>query len=202
MFLKRGHNDGDNEITGREKNHVEEPVIQKATARLPKGTNTIIKGSKLIGDINVTCDLELSGEIEGNITSEHDSSIVIKGSCKGNISTKEGDVTIEGELHKGNISAGNNVTISGKFKGGEVSAKGKISVNGEFDGRLEGSEIEIGPGAQGKGELFYRESISIAKGAIIEGEIHKVPNELKLVKSSPEETNAETTTPSKDISNG
>lgn len=202
MFLKRGHNDEDNEITGHEEKPVEEPVIHKATSRAPKSTNTLIKGSKLIGDINVTCDLELSGEIEGNITSEHDSSIVIKGSCKGNISTKEGDVTIEGELQQGNISAGNNVTISGKFKGGEVSAKGKITVNGEFDGKLEGSEIEIGPGAQGNGELFYRECISIAKGANIEGEIRKVSSELKLVKSPSEAKEVDATPPSKEISNG
>ncbi len=31
------------------------------------GKNTILKGSKLIGDISVTCDLELDGDVEGNI---------------------------------------------------------------------------------------------------------------------------------------
>jgi hypothetical protein len=50
--------------------------------------NTILKGSKLSGDIHVTCDLELSGDVEGNITSEQDSNIVIKGTCKGNIKTR------------------------------------------------------------------------------------------------------------------
>ncbi len=60
--------------------------------------NTILKGSKLVGDINVTCDLKLSGDVEGNITSEGKSDIVIQGICKGNIITKEGSVDIEGEL--------------------------------------------------------------------------------------------------------
>jgi cytoskeletal protein CcmA (bactofilin family) len=116
--------------------------------------NTILKGSKLTGDINVTYDLELSGDVEGNITSQQDSNIVIKGTCKGNIETREGDVDIEGELQSGNITAGRNVQILGKFTGGEVTTKGKIYVNGEFNGKLEGNEIEIGANAQGKGEFL------------------------------------------------
>ncbi|NOZ68200.1 MAG: hypothetical protein GXP46_02905 [Deferribacteres bacterium] len=38
-----------------------------------KKINTILKGSKLIGNINVTCDLELSGDVEGDIISEKNS---------------------------------------------------------------------------------------------------------------------------------
>lgn len=145
--------------------------------------NTILKGSKLIGDIHVTCDLELSGEIEGNITSEQDSNIIIKGSCKGNITTREGNVSIDGELKSGNIMAGNDVNISGKFNGGEVKAEGRIHIKGEFKGRLEANEIEIGPDASGSGELLYKESISISKGARVEVQISRVQEELKLVKS-------------------
>jgi cytoskeletal protein CcmA (bactofilin family) len=162
--------------------------------------NTILKGSKLIGDINVTCDLELSGEIEGNITSELNSNIVIKGCCKGNIYTREGNVVIDGELNSGDIIAGNNVKISGKFNGGEVKAKGKIYINGEFQGRLEANEIEVGPGASGNGELLYRECISIAKGAKIEGQISKVQEELKLVKAPPESNIADINPPMENLS--
>ena len=150
--------------------------------------NTILKGSKLIGDINITCDLELSGDVEGNITSSQDSNIVIKGTCSGNIETTGGSVNIEGELKNGNISAGNDVKISGKFNGGEVKAKGKIYVNGEFNGKLEGNEIEIGSNAQGSGEILYREFISISKGAKVEIHISQVQEGLKpvKVKDSPE----------------
>lgn len=148
-------------------------------------SNTILRGSKLVGDINVTCDLELSGEIEGNITSTQNSNIVIKGTCRGNIETRQGNVAIDGELLNGNIT-GSDVTISGKFSGGEIKAKGKIRIDGEFNGVLEGNEIIIGPDARGHGELMYTETISISRGANIEGQIRKVSAELVLVKNSPE----------------
>lgn len=150
--------------------------------------NTILKGSKLKGNINVTCDLEFSGDVEGNINSENNSSILIKGTCKGNIETREGNVDIEGEMECGNITAGRNVTISGKFDGGEIKAKGKIYINGEFNGKLEGNEIEIGASARCKGELCYKESISISRGAKVEGQLSRTQKEPKVAKFSPGKT--------------
>ncbi|KPJ97868.1 MAG: hypothetical protein AMJ60_10045, partial [Desulfobacterales bacterium SG8_35] len=44
----------------------EVPVRPPATAVRSSNVNKILKGSKLIGDINVTCDLELNGDVEGN----------------------------------------------------------------------------------------------------------------------------------------
>ncbi len=174
-----------------EKEETREVMEEKSPKIVPKKTestsvNTILKGSKLTGDINVTCDLELSGDVEGNIKSLKDSNIVIKGTCKGNIETKEGNVDIVGELHNGNIIAGNNVTITGKFNGGEVKANGKIYVNGEFNGKLEGSEVEIGANATGKGELIYKEFISISRGASVEVQVVKFQEGLKAVKNPPE----------------
>jgi len=145
--------------------------------------NTILKGSKLTGDINVSCDLELSGDVEGNISSNEESRISIKGTCKGNI--EGGNINIEGELLGGNITAGKDVRISGKFSGGEIKANGKIHVNGDFKGKLEANEIEIGSEARGEGELFYREYISIAKGARLEAKVSQAKQELKLVTESP-----------------
>ena len=185
MFKKWGQNNNEDvDINDVAERNTENPVAETGGTEKSTTANTILKGSKLTGDINVTCDLELSGEIEGNITSEQNSNIVIKGTCKGNIETRDGNVDIEGELHNGNITAGKDVKISGKVIGGEVKAKGRIHLNGEFDGKLEGNEIEIGPRAQGRGEIIYREYISISKGANIEGRICKVPSELKLVKNS------------------
>ncbi len=159
------------------------PVEKKM---ISEDVNTILKGSKLTGDINVTCDLELSGDVEGNITSQQNSNIAIKGICKGNIETRGGNVDIDGELRSGNINAGSNVKILGTFNGGEVKAKGKIYVNGEFHGKLQGNEIEIGANAKGKGELFYKEYISISKGASIEVQINRIQEELKGANKSPE----------------
>ena len=161
-----------------------ENVFVEGTSKKTQKINTILKGSKLIGDININYDLELSGEVEGNISSEENSNIVIKGVCKGNITTKEGNVEIEGELLKGDISAGGDVKITGKFNGGMVKAKGRITAHGEFTGKFESNEIEIGPNARGKGELLYKEYISIAKGAQIEAKISQIHEEQEEVKKS------------------
>jgi cytoskeletal protein CcmA (bactofilin family) len=148
-------------------------------------TNAILKGSKLTGDISVTSDLELSGDVEGNIKSEQDSNIIIRGTCKGNIETRGGSVDIEGVLKQGNIVAGSNVNISGKFRGGAIKAEGRIYVNGEFDGTLEGNEVEIGSNAQGSGEILYGEHVSISRGAKVEIQISRIQETLKTAKNAP-----------------
>ncbi len=163
-----------------------EKSINIAHAASPKRTNTILKGSKLTGDINITSDLELSGDVVGNIKSLQDSNILLKGTCKGNVETKEGSVTLEGSLEGGNIFAGNEVRITGKFNGGAVKAKNKIFIDGEFNGRIEANEIEIGSNAFGKGELHYKESISIAKGAKVNVQIGQLQPELKVVYTNQE----------------
>ncbi len=181
-----GNENKENEINKvKEDVHKDVPVRPSGKAVRSSSVNKILKGSKLIGDINVTCDLELSGDVEGNIASLQKSNILIKGACKGNIETKEGSVVIEGELNDGNITAGKDVKISGKFNGGEVKAKGKIFVDGEFSGKLEGNDIEIGANSSGKGEIFYKEYISISRGANIDVQISQTKEALKEVKAPP-----------------
>ncbi len=169
----------------------EVPVKSPGVGPRSANVNKILKGSKLIGDINITCDLELSGDVEGNITSMQDSNILIKGICKGNIETKEGSVDIEGELRSGNITAGKDVKITGKFNGGEVTAAGKIFVNGEFKGKLEGNDIEIGANSKGKGEILYKEYISISRGAKVDVQISQSKEALKEVKIPPKKKAAD-----------
>jgi cytoskeletal protein CcmA (bactofilin family) len=151
-----------------------------------RNVNNILKGSKVTGDISVSCDLVLSGDVEGNITAREDSNIVIKGFCKGNVETRRGDVDIRGELQSGNITTEGNVSISGKFTGGEVKAGGKIYVNCEFTGRLEGNEIELGAHAHIRGELFYKEFITIARGAKVEVHLYRMVEESKGENKTPE----------------
>ena len=212
MFNKRSLYEEKIKNTGsgnkeNEKNKPAEDVSQDFP-RKPAGTpavsssvNKILKGSKLIGDINVTCDLELSGDVEGNITSMENSNILIKGICKGNIDTKEGSVEIEGELCGGNITAGKDVKISGKFDGGEVRALGKIFVDGEFNGKLEGNDVEIGANSSGKGEIFYKEYISISRGARVEVQISQIKEALREIKTTPK-TKAADTSPVKQSAEG
>ncbi|MGB6289738.1 MAG: polymer-forming cytoskeletal protein [Desulfobulbales bacterium] len=196
MFNKRSLYEEQIKTTGNknkehEKNKLMEdmpqdvPVRPSETAVRSSNVNKILKGSKLIGDINVTCDLELSGDVEGNITSLENSNILIKGVCKGNIETKEGSVDIEGELRGGNITAGKDVKISGKFNGGEIKAVGRIFIDGEFNGKLEGNDIEIGANSSGKGEIFYKEYISISRGAMVDVQISQTKEALKEVKITP-----------------
>ncbi len=161
-------------------------VIQRTSAPLKEEVNTILKGSKVTGDISVSCDLKLTGEVVGNITSEEDSSIIIQGSCDGNIKTRGGNVSIEGELINGDIIAGGEVTVTGRFDGGSVKAKNRIYINGEFNGRLESNEVEIGPEAKGKGEILYQEFISISRGAKIEAQIKQVQEEFKAAEKTPD----------------
>ena len=165
-----------------------------------QNVNQILKGSKLIGDINVTCDLEVSGDVDGNITSMQQSNILIKGLCRGNIETKEGSVDIQGELQGGNITAGKDVKISGNFNGGEVKAGGKIFVDGKFSGKLEGSDIEIGANSSGKGEILYKEFISISRGAKVDVQISQAREALKEVKPPPKEVKSPPKTDKEDPS--
>ena len=173
-----------------------EPIIRRAegnggpegSARpVLQGVNAINKGSKLTGNLIITQDLEITGDVEGDISSEEDSNIFIKGACKGNIKTRGGSVEIEGDMSGGDIVAGGYVKVTGKFHGGKIQAREKIHINGEFSGTLESNEIEVGADAQGKGEIFYKEHLSIQKGAKVEGRITRMESELK----SPAEQKAE-----------
>lgn len=157
----------------------ERPEPENLNRKAPQKANTILKGSKLVGNITITQDLELTGDVEGDITSEEDSNIIIKGTCRGNIRTRGGSVEIEGEMTEGDIIAGDYVRITGKFNGGKIEAREKIYINGEFSGKLESKEIEVGPSAQGKGELYYKESVSIEKGAKVEGQIIRAQEQQK-----------------------
>jgi cytoskeletal protein CcmA (bactofilin family) len=187
MFKKRDLNGDDVQFNNHTENVQEKPKSDESKNPRRQEANTILKGSKLVGDINIAYDLELSGEVEGNVTSEKDSNIVIKGVCKGNITTKGGNVEIEGELKDGDIIAGGDVKISGKFNGGMVKAKNKILALGEFTGKIEGNEIEVGPKARGKGELLYKEHISISRGAQVEVKINQLKEDRKDIKK-PHET--------------
>lgn len=158
----------------------EKPVLEAVANKpgLPGGVNAIHKGSKVTGNFVVTQDLHIAGDIEGNITGENNANIFVKGSCKGSIRTK-GNVEIDGEMSGGDIVAGGSVKVTGRFLGGKIQAKEKIHVNGEFGGSLESGEVEIGAGAHGKGEIFYKETLCIQKGAKVEGKITRTETDRK-----------------------
>ncbi len=149
----------------------EKSIVAGAVKTIEPGINSICKGNKVTGNIVVSQDLQMNGDIEGNITAENNANIFVKGSCKGNIDAKGGSVEIEGEMSGGNINAGGSVKVTGKFLGGKIQAKDKIHINGEFTGSLESNEVELGASARGKGEIVYKETLCVQKGARIEGKV-------------------------------
>jgi len=155
----------------------EKNTVASAVKTVEQGINTICKGSKVTGNMVVSQDLQMNGDLEGNITAENNASIFIKGTCKGNIDAQGGSVEIEGEMSGGNISAGGYVKVTGKFLGGKIQAKDKIHINGEFTGSLESNEVELGAVARGKGEILYKETLCIQKGAKMEGKVTRVEAE-------------------------
>ena len=160
--------------TQKENAHEEHTIIRnKVNDEYNSSKNIIVRGSKFTGDIKLNNDMELHGELEGNITSEGESNILVTGKCRGRIQTEGGNIDIDGQVSGGDIITGGNIKIMGKFNGGRAEAKGKIFVNGQFNGVLESYDIEIGPNARGKGDLYYRDSISIAKGAQVELNIQR-----------------------------
>jgi cytoskeletal protein CcmA (bactofilin family) len=155
----------------------EKNTVASAVKTVEQGINTICKGSKVTGNMIVSQDLQMNGDLEGNITAENNASIFIKGTCKGDIDAKGGSVEIEGEMSGGNISAGGYVKVTGKFLGGKIQAKDKIHINGEFTGSLESNDVELGAAARGKGEILYKETLCIQKGAKMEGKVTRVEAE-------------------------
>ncbi len=155
----------------------EKNTVVSAVKTAEQGMNAICKGSKVTGNMVVSQDLQMNGDLEGNITAENNANIFIKGTCKGNIDAKGGSVEIEGEISGGNISAGGYVKVTGKFLGGKIQAKDKIHINGEFTGSLESNEVELGAAARGKGEILYKETLCIQKGAKVEGKVTRVEAE-------------------------
>jgi cytoskeletal protein CcmA (bactofilin family) len=149
----------------------EKSTVTNAVKTDEQGLNALCKGSKITGNLVVSQDLQMNGDIEGNITAENNASIFIKGTCKGNIEAKGGSVEIEGEMSGGNISAGGYVKVTGKFLGGKIQAKDRIHINGEFTGSLESNVVELGDAARGKGEILYKETLSVQQGAKVEGKV-------------------------------
>jgi cytoskeletal protein CcmA (bactofilin family) len=157
----------------------EKNIVASTVKTVEQGMNTIFKGSKVTGNMIVSQDLQMNGYLEGNITAENNASIFIKGTYKGNIDAKGGSVEIEGEMSGGNISAGGYVKVTGKFLGGKIQAKDRIHLDGEFTGSLESNEVELGAAARGKGEILYKETLCIQKGAQMEGKVTRAEAERK-----------------------
>jgi len=129
-------------------------------------TNQLMEGSKVTGDLWVSSNLELGGEVTGNITSQAHSTILLRGICR-----------------EGDISAGGDIEITGVFEGGEITSQGRCLINGECYGKVEAFEVELGSQAKVSGEIIYHSSIQISEGAQIEAKISYKPKDMNRAAS-------------------
>ncbi|MEG1153351.1 MAG: polymer-forming cytoskeletal protein [Ruthenibacterium sp.] len=111
------------------------PVYQRAAAAVdttPVGVSTIAAGTVIVGEIHSKGDLNIFGDIQGNI--ETHGNVSMGGKVIGNIEGK--DVNFSKSSVKGNIIASGTVTLDGKSVVlGDVNSK-SISCNGRLKGNL------------------------------------------------------------------
>lgn len=135
---------------------------------------TIIgKGTKITGTVEVSGDLIIQGEVEGDITCQN--RISVTGIVDGNINTCDinldnalvtGDISCTGDLHlsetatvTGNCEA-MNVTCGGRIKGDVNAAESAaFEEKAALVGNLSARDIEIQKGAVLQGSVNIRQDV-------------------------------------------
>lgn len=103
------------------------------------GTTVIAAGSKLVGDLALSDNLHIDGQIEGTIRSEAEVAIGQSG-------------RVEGDLHAEHIM------VSGTFEGNIDARRLEIIAGGRVNGDVTVAELVIEPGALFNGNSRIRET--------------------------------------------
>ena len=131
------------------------------------------KGARIVGTLEVAGDLEVQGEIQGDITCQN--KIIVTGVVDGNITTCDvdldnaivtGDINCTGDLHLSTSAtvAGNcaamNVVCGGRIKG-DVNAQESATFEEKaaLVGNLTARDIEIQKGAVLQGSVNIRQDV-------------------------------------------
>jgi cytoskeletal protein CcmA (bactofilin family) len=133
------------------------------------GTTVIAAGSKLVGDLALSDNLHVDGQIEGKVRSEAEVAIGQSG-------------RMEGELQA------EHVMISGSFEGNIDARRLEIVAGGRVNGDVTVAELVIEPGALFNGNSRIRETEASSARA---GESRTKPSASD--KPEPEETRGERT---------
>ena len=109
----------------------------------PAGTTVIAAGTKLVGDLALSDNLHVDGEVEGTIRSESEVAIGESGRIQGDLSA-------------------NSVMISGRFEGNVAAHRLEIVAGGRVDGDVSVSELVIESGALFNGNSQIRDARAAA----------------------------------------
>ncbi len=131
------------------------------------------KGARIVGTLEVAGDLEIQGEVQGDITCQN--KITVTGVVDGNITTCDvdldnaivtGDINCTGDLHLSTSAtvAGNceamNVVCGGRIKGDVNAAESAtFEEKAALVGNLTARDIEIQKGAVLQGSVNIRQDI-------------------------------------------
>lgn len=131
------------------------------------------KGARVVGTIEVSGDLIIQGEVQGDVSCQN--KLTIAGVIEGNISACDidldnailnGDLTCSGDLHlsesatiSGNCEA-MNVVCGGRIKGDVVAAESAtFEEKAALVGNLSARDIEIQKGAVLQGSVNIRQDV-------------------------------------------
>ncbi|WP_376696458.1 bactofilin family protein [Wenzhouxiangella sp. EGI_FJ10305] len=103
------------------------------------GTTVIAAGSKLVGDLALSDNLHVDGQIQGNVQSEAEVAIGQEGQFKGELQAEH-------------------VLISGRFEGNIDARRLEIVAGGRVEGDVTVAELVIEPGALFNGNSRVRET--------------------------------------------
>ena len=79
----------------------------------------------------------------------------------------------------GDIVAGGHVKVRESSTAARSRPASGSASTANSAARLESNDVEIGAAARGKGEIFYRETLCIQKGARVEGKVTSTEAERK-----------------------
>jgi cytoskeletal protein CcmA (bactofilin family) len=115
-------------------------------AQPDKGTTIITEGSKIKGDMELTCNLYVDGEFEGTINSQKNVNIGKNGHIKGDIKAQR--LVIQGYI-EGSVNAYRvEIKSTGKMNGSVESAELVIEAKGIFEGNSTIKKVEAKEPAQ------------------------------------------------------
>ncbi len=115
------------------------PAVPDLEANMPKPPASVIsKDLKIIGDLETDGDVQIEGEIEGNI--------------RGNLVTIGKDAKIKGEV------AAHDLVVNGHISGSVRGNKVRLSTSAEVAGDITHKEIAIESGAHFEGSMHRSEN--------------------------------------------
>ncbi len=111
------------------------------SAKSDSNTTIITAGSKIKGEINLSCKLYIDGEVEGTINSQNDVNIGKNGHVKGELNAQRVMVQgfVEGDISALRVEVKSDGRVSGTIESGELIIESK--------GIFEGSSVvkELSP---------------------------------------------------------